>query len=143
MLYQQIKTEMIAAQKSGDTRLLGVLRLLSSELSYALVDFKGEELPDEIVVKVLMKEAKKRRESIEIYEKAKATERAEQEKYELGVIEKYLPEMMDEAEVEKVVEQTALESGLRGGRLMGMVMGKLKGQVEGTVVQKIVMSKYA
>ena len=134
---------MITAQKAGDSRLLGVLRLIISELSYAQVDFKGGELPDEVVVKVLLKEAKKRKEAIEIYEKASATERADQEKYELSIIEKYLPKMMGETEVEKVVAETAIESGLRGGRLMGMVMGKLKGKVDGAVVQKIVMEKYA
>lgn len=142
MLYDQIKTEMITAQKAGDTRLLGVLRLIVSELGYAQVDYKNGVLPDEIVFKVLNKEAKKRKEAIEIYEKVGATDRAEQEKYELLLIEKYLPIQMSEAEVEKVVDEMASQSGMRGGRLVGMVMGKLKGKIDGNVVGGIVMKKY-
>ena len=69
MLYSKIKTDLTTAQKAVDSKLVRVLKLLSSELSYAQVDYKAGELPDEEVVRVLMKEAKKRRDSIEIYEK--------------------------------------------------------------------------
>lgn len=142
MLYDQIKTEMLTAQKAGDARLLGILRLIISELSYAQVDYKDGTLPDEVVFKVLAKEAKKRKEAVEIYEKAEAVDRAEQEKYELGIIEKYLPVQMSEVEVEKIVDEVALETGMRGGRLVGVVMGKLKGKVDGNIVLGVVMKKY-
>ncbi|KKT72450.1 MAG: hypothetical protein UW68_C0037G0017 [Candidatus Collierbacteria bacterium GW2011_GWB1_44_6] len=142
MLYTKIKEDITAAQKAGDSRLVGALKLLSSELSYAQVDYKEGELPDEEVVRVLMKEAKKRRDSIEIYTKASSAERADQEKYELGIIEKYLPQMMSETEVAEVVDKTATETGLTGGKLMGAVMVKLRGKVEGSVVQKVVNEKY-
>jgi len=133
---------MTTAQKAGDARLLGVLRLIWSELSYAQVDFKEGELPDEEVVRVLTREAKKRKESIEIFEKAGAQERVDQEQYELGVITKYLPEQMSEAEVEKIIDVLASETGFTGGRLVGAVMGKLKGKVDGGVVNRIVNEKY-
>lgn len=133
---------MTSAQKAGDTRLLDALRLMVSELSYAKVDFKGDELPDEEVVRVLMKEAKKRKESIEIYEKAGAQPRADQESYELSIISKYLPTMMSEAEVEIEVAKIAQETGLTGGKLMGAVMGKLRGRTEGNVINKIVNEKF-
>lgn len=142
MLYSQIKTDRLVAQKAGDSRLVGILKLILSELSYAQVDYKAGELPDEEVIRVLMKEAKKRRDSIEIYEKLNSAERVEEERYELGVIQGYLPQMMSDAEVEGVVAKTAAETGLAGGRLMGAVMGKLKGKVEGSVVQKIVVAKF-
>ena len=142
MLYPQIKSEAITAQKARDAKLLGVLRLILSELSYAQVDYKGGDLPDEVVIKVLQKEARKRKESIEAYEKAGSKERVDQEKYELEIIEKYLPVLMSEAEVEKEVDIVAAETGLRGGRLIGAVNGKLKGKAEGTMIQKLVMSKY-
>ncbi len=121
---------------------MGVLKLIASELSYAQVDFKGGELPDEEVVRVLMKEAKKRKDSIEIYNKVGSPERAAEENYELGVIESYLPQMLSEGEVSAEVIKIASETGLTGGRLMGAVMGKLKGKVEGSVVQKVVMGKF-
>ncbi len=142
MLYSKLKTDLVTAQKAGDHILVDALKLLSSELSYAQVDFKEGELPDEVVVKVLMKEAKKRRDSIEIYEKLGSMERVDQEKYELKIIEGYLPQMMSEEEVLVEVEKTASETGLTGGRLMGAVMGKLKGKVDGGIVQRVVMAKF-
>lgn len=142
MLYSQIKTDRLSAQKVGDSRLVRILKLILSELSYAQVDYKAGELPDEEVVRVLMKEAKKRRDSIEIYQKLGSSERVEEEKYELGIIQSYLPQMMSEAEVEAEVAKTAEVSGLVGGRLMGAVMGKLKGKVDGGLVQKVVMAKF-
>ena len=142
MLYPQIKEASVVAQKARDARLLGALRLILSELSYAQVDYKGGDLPDEVVVKVLQKEAKKRKESIEIYEKAGDKERTDQEKFELGIIEKYLPSMMPMAEVEAEVDKIAIETGLRGGKLIGAVMGKLRGKADGADIQKVIMQKY-
>ncbi len=143
MLYLQLKTEAIAAQKAGDARLLGALRLLLSELSYAKVETKTEDLPDEVVIRVLSKEAKKRKDSIEIYEKVGEKVRADQEKYELAMIEKYLPTLMAEADVEAEVAKIAAETGLTGGRLMGAVMGKLRGKADGGMINKIVLEKYS
>lgn len=143
MLYSQIKTDRLVAQKAGDSRLVGVLKLILSELSYAQVDYKDGELPDEEVIRVLMKEMKKRRDSVEIYKKVGSDDRVADEEYELGVIEKYLPTMMSEEEVSMEIDKVALETGLTGGRLMGAVMGKLKGKVEGSVVQRLVSGKYA
>lgn len=133
---------MTAAQKAGDSLLLGALRLIVSEMSYAKVDPRSDELSDEEVVKVLMKEAKKRKESMEIYEKAGAEDKFNQEKYELGVISSYLPEMMSEAQVEIEIDKVAKETGLLGGRLMGAVMGRLKGKAEGAVINRIVNEKF-
>jgi len=123
--------------------LVGVLKLIVSELSYAQVDFKSGELPDGEVIRVLMKEAKKRKDSIEIYTKVDSPERAEEEKYELGVIEGYLPQMMSEDEVVAEVSKISNETGLTGGKLMGAVMGKLRGKADGSVVQKVVSEKFS
>jgi len=143
MLFTQIKQESDAALRAGDSRLHGILKLLLSELSYAQVDYKQGELPDEEVVKVLRKEAKKRNDSIEIYEKVGETVRADQEKFELSIIGKYLPQMMAEADVEAEVAKIAGETGLTGGRLMGAVMGKLKGKADGAVINKVVVAKFS
>ena len=142
MLYSKIKTDLTTAQKAGDSKLVRVLKLIASELSYAQVDYKDGELPDEEVVRVLMKEAKKRRDSIEIYEKLGSAERVEEEKYELGIIQCYLPQMMTVAEVEAEVAKVAAETGLVGGRLTGAGMGKLKGRGEGGVGKKIVDERF-
>lgn len=143
MLYSQIKSEAVGAQKAGDSRMLNALRLMLSELSYAQVEYREGELPDEEVIRVLQKEAKKRRESIEIFEKAGEVTRADQEKYELELIEKYLPKMMTEKEAEIEIAKIAQETGLTGGRLMGAVMGKLKGKADGGMINKIVSAKFS
>lgn len=142
MLHTQIKEDSTMALRAGDTKLLGVLKLLISELGYASVEQHAEVLADEVVVKVLMKESKKRKEAIEIYEKAGDSGRADQEKYELSVIESYLPKMMSDEEVLVVIEETNKSTGLTGGRLMGAVMGKLRGKVDGGVVNRLVSEKF-
>ncbi len=139
-LFEQLKADQLAAMRNRDQSLVTVLRMLLSELSYKVIDAKSE-MTDEVVVDVLRKELKKRNESIAIYEKANDAERSAQEKYEVGIISKYVPADMDEDLVRQVVEEMA-SSGKRGGQLVGLVMGKLKGKVEGNVVSKLVMEKY-
>ena len=143
MILEQLKSEITEAQKARNARLLGALRLMLAELNYAQVDYKAGVLPDEEIIKVLAKEAKKRRESIEIYEKAGDKARAEQEIYELALIEKYLPVLMSEEEVASEVEKIAISSGLKGGRLVGEVMKSLRGKAEGGLVLKVVNQNYA
>lgn len=140
MLIDQIKTEIVKAQKEQNAKLLGVLRLLVSELNYKAID--SGALTDEMVIAVLQKEAKKRQESIDIYTKVGDAARADAERYELAIINAYLPTMMGEAEVEAEVDKIAAESPLRGGQLVGVVMGKLKGKADGGLVAKIVNLKY-
>ena len=141
MLFEQIKTDVTRAQKERNAVLLGVLRLLVSELRYKEIDSQGE-LTDDLVIGVLQKEAKKRAESIEIYEKVGDKARADVERYELEVIGAYLPKMMTEKEVEIEVDKIAAGSPLRGGQLVGVAMGKLRGKTDGGLVAKIVNDKY-
>lgn len=147
MMFDQIKTDITKAQKERNSGLLNILRLLVSELKYKEIDLPaGSQAPgnltDEVVVAVLQKEAKKRQESIDIYSKVNDTARADAEKYELEVINSYLPTMMGEAEVEAEVDKIAAESPLRGGQLVGVAMSKLRGKADGGLVAKIVNSKY-
>ncbi len=140
-LFEKIKTDVTRAQKERDAVLLGVLRLLVSELRYKEIDSQGE-LTDEMVIGVLQKEAKKRTESIEIYAKVDDEVRVDAERYELKVINSYLPTMMSETEVEAQIDRIAAESPLRGGQLVGVVMGKLRGKADGGLVAKVVNEKY-
>ncbi len=140
-LFDQIKTDVTKAQKERNVALLGVLRLLVSELKYKEID-AGGNLTDDLVIGVLQKEAKKRQESIDIYTKVGDKARTDVEVYELEVIKAYLPKMMGEAEVEVEVDKIAAESPLRGGQLVGVAMGKLRGKADGGLVAKIVNQKY-
>src|SRR5689334_16094089 len=94
---------MKTAMKARDQARLDALRLIVSAVRYAEVD--SPNMSDEQIVAVLSKEAKKRRESIVAYEAAGRSEAAAQEKYELGIIEGYLPKMMDESVVRAKVQE--------------------------------------
>lgn len=142
MLYAQIKLDLTTAQKEKNSYLVGVLKLILSELSYAQVDYKDGDLPDAEVLRVLAKEVKKRKDSIEAYTKANRVDLVDSEAKELKIVEGYLPVQMTEVEVLQEIVNIAGETGLSGGRLMGAVMGKLKGKTDGSVVQKLVSEKY-
>ena len=81
---------------------------------------------DAMVTDVLMKMAKQRRESIEMYEDGGRTELAEKEKAELAVIEEFLPQQMSEAETRAAIAQIKADLGAEGMKDMGRVMGELK-----------------
>lgn len=148
MLIDQIKADLLKAQKEQNAKLLGILRLLVSELNYKAIDLPADRqqtpgaLNDDLVIGVLQKEAKKRQDSIEIYTKVNEVVRADAEKYELEIINAYLPKMMAEAEVEMEVDKIAAESPLRGGQLVGVAMAKLRGKADGGLVAKLVNQKY-
>lgn len=141
-LFGRIKDDVTSAQKARDARLLDVLRMVSSELSYKVIEVKGG-LNDEQVIEVLRREAKKRQESIDIYEKVGEKARADLEKYELGVIEGYLPKMMAEDELEAEVDKIAAASPNRGGLLIGEVKRTLGSNANGATIAKIVNQKYS
>lgn len=137
-LLDQIDEMFKKAMTEKDEVSLSVARLLKSALKNAEIEKKGE-LSDEDVLVVLEKQAKQRRDSIEQYEKGGRPELAEQEKKELEIIEKFLPEKMSEDEIREVVKRKIAElEGQDFGRVMGAVMGELKGKADGGIVQKIV-----
>jgi uncharacterized protein len=138
MILEKIKKDLIVAQKQTDARLVGILRLIMSSLNYMKIENRVEELAEEVEQAILRTEVKKRREAIEIYEKAGDLVRKAQEEFELKIIEGYLPVLMSEDEVEKVVRKIVEETGKSGGQLIGVVMGKLKGKVDGSVVARVV-----
>ena len=144
-----IKEKIIAdikmAMKAKEQDKLRVLRSLKSKLMEKEIgERKGGEakLSDEQAVEVLMKAAKQRKESIDQFEEGGRDDLAENEKVELAIIEEYLPEMMDEAEVREVVKAKIEQLGASGmqdmGKVMGPLMGQLKGKADGSLVSKVV-----
>jgi len=134
-LKETIKKDLLKAQKEADRERVAILKLLWSEIGYLMVERQDN---DEGIIAMLKKEARKRKDSIEIYEKAGDEERLAGEKYELEVIKSYLPEEMGEAEIRKEVERIAKETGITGGRLIGEVMKVLGGKADGKLVARIV-----
>ena len=100
------------------------------------------ELTDEVVLEIVSSEAKKRKDSIEQYEKGERRDLAEKEKEELGILSAYLPEQMSEEEVRKIVKEKISQLGAAGardtGKVMGALMSDLKNKADGAVVKRIV-----
>lgn len=141
----QVKEDMKTAMKAKDTLRLEVIRGILSEFTNELVasgKTPQDEIDDESAMKVISRASKQRKDSIEQFEKGGRQELADKEKEELAIIEKYLPEMLGEEEIQKVIDAKKAEMGIEDKSQMGMfigaVMKELKGQADGSVVKALV-----
>ncbi len=125
-----------------DVARLGTLRLLKSALGYAQMEKKTETTSDADFVGLVQKEIKKRRDSIEQYEKGARPELAAQEKQEIGVLETFLPQPFSETELDQLVRATIQELGATGKKEMGLVIktvqAKAAGRAEGKTISALV-----
>ena len=129
MIRDDIKAATITAMKAGEKDRTAALRQISAKIKDRDIEERtsGKAIPDdELVVSVLQKMAKQRRESIEMYEGGGRQELADKEKAELAVIEEFLPRMMDEAETKAAIEAIKAETGASSMKDMGTVMAELK-----------------
>lgn len=145
-IYKKILQNLTDSIKSRDSDKSMVLRSLKAAMQEKEISLRssGErsELSDEVVTQVLMKAAKQRRDSLQQYEDAKREDLAKIERFELGIIDQYLPKMMDENEIKDLVQKIASDVGVSSpadmGKLMGALMPKVKGKADGALVNKIV-----
>lgn len=130
MLRDKIKNEQISAMKAGDKPRLAAVRLILAKVKDRDIELRtatnAPASDDALVIDVLQKMAKQRRESIEMYEQGGRTELAEQEKGELAVIEEFLPAQLSDAEVTAAIEAIKAELGAESIKDMGKVMATLK-----------------
>lgn len=125
-----IQEDMKAAMRAGDKRRLGVIRLILAAIKQREVD-ERIVLDDTQVLVVLDKMLKQRRESISQYEQAKRTDLADIEKFEMGIIQPYLPQPLSAAEIDTLIAQAIAETDAAGIKDMGKVMAQLKPQLQG------------
>ena len=118
------------AMRGGDKRRLGVIRLVMAAIKQREVD-ERIELDDAAVTAVLDKMAKQRRESIAQYSKAGRDDLVEQENFELELLKTYLPEQLEEAEIDAMIEAAIQSTGAASVKDMGKVMGQLKPRLQG------------
>lgn len=130
MLKQRLQDEMKAAMKGGNKQRLGVIRLVLAAVKQKEVDDRVE-LSDEQVLAVLDKMVKQRRDSITQYEGAGRNELADQEKFEIGVIQEFLPAVLSEEEIGALVDEAISSTGAASIRDMGKVMGIVKPKAQG------------
>ena len=140
-LAEKIRSDLDKAIKQGDTVRRSTLRLVISGMGYAEIE-KQKHLDDADIIDVLSKEAKKRRESIEAFEKGNRPDLVAQEKAELAIISEYLPTQMSPEDIKALAEKVIAEIGATGpadkGKVMSKLMPQTKGKAEGKVVSDIV-----
>jgi hypothetical protein len=130
MLKQRIQDDMKSAMKGGDKPRLGVIRLLMAAIKQREVD-ERIELDDTQILAVLDKMVKQRRDSISQYEQAGRPELADQEAFEISVLQGYLPEALSETEIAAMIREAIQATGAESVRDMGKVMGQLKPKMQG------------
>ena len=129
MLRDSIKAAQVAAMKSGDKARLAAVRLILAKLKDRDIELRtAATLPDDdtLVVEVLQKMAKQRRESIDLYVQGGRQELADAEAAELAVIEEFLPAQMSEDDTRAAIESIKAEVGASSVKDMGKVMAELK-----------------
>jgi len=136
-LKEKLQEDLKNAMKAKDSVKLEVVRSVITGIKNLEVQKMGEA-DDNDVLQVIKQEVKKRREAIEMYQKAGRTDLLEQEKAELSVLESYLPPLMSEDEIRQVVknhiEKLQPNSMKERGKIMGSLMQELKGKADGNTV---------
>ena len=129
-LTDSLQEDMKTAMRDGDVLRRDTLRMAISAAQMAAKD-KRAPLTDQEATDVIAREVKKRRESIEAFDKAGRHDLAAQERSEIEVLAPYLPEQLSEDELRALVAQAVTDSGATSARDMGKVMGLLMPQVKG------------
>ncbi|MFI0423225.1 GatB/YqeY domain-containing protein [Spongiactinospora sp. 9N601] len=145
-LKDKLKADLSVSMKSRDEVRTRTIRMALAAISTEEVSGKAaRELSDEEVVKVLTKEAKKRREAAEAFAGAGRTEQSQAEMDEHAVLEGYLPAQLSDEELERLADEAIAETGASGPKAMGQVMKvltpKVAGRAEGGRVAQAVRAR--
>ncbi len=137
---ESIRKEMTAAWKSGDTVRRDTLRLMIASMENMRIEL-GRPLEEADVTRVLQKEAKQRRDSIEEYSKAKRQDLVDKEQAELDVIVQFLPQQMSDEELRAIVRSVIDEAGATSandlGKVMRPLMARIAGRADGAAANAI------
>lgn len=136
MIRDAIKQALVEAMKAKDTQTVSTLRMAQAAIKNRDIELRTSEAPandDAMVIDVLTKMVKQRRESIDMYEKGGRAELAEAERQEMAVLERFLPAMMSDDDAQKVIAALVAELGASSPKDMGKVMGALKERHAGEI----------
>jgi uncharacterized protein YqeY len=142
-ILSRLQIDMAVAMKARDADTLSTLRMLKSALTEAKTKKpKDATLSADEEIEVLQRYVKKRRESIEEFQKLGLPDRVAREQQEIGVTQRYLPAAMSEDDLLAIVREAVTATGAAGpkdmGKVIGAVMAKVKGRAEGSAVSKLV-----
>lgn len=133
----RLQDEMKVAMKAKDRQRLGVIRLMIAAIKQREID-ERVELNDDAIIVILDKMQKQRRDSFEQFQNAGRDDLAQQETYEMTIIDEYLPAKLAEQELNALIDNAISESGANAPRDMGKVMGILKPLIAGRADMKVV-----
>lgn len=140
-LSESLVKDQMEATKAKDRFRLSVIRLLRAELQNSEIAKKASLDPQEELT-VLSREVKRRHEALSDYERSERQDLIDDLKKEIMILEKYLPEQLGEAELEKLILKAISESGAKYkkeiGRVMGLLMPQIKGRADGGTVRQMV-----
>jgi hypothetical protein len=141
-LSEKINDDLKAAMKSGDSIKLNTIRSIRTRIIELSKRGTGSSITQEDELTILLSEAKKRKEAIEMYQKGGRTDLSDQEQRELEIINEYLPKQISIEEVVDIVKKIIVEVGAASakdfGKVMPATMKELKGKIDGKVVQEVV-----
>lgn len=145
-LKARLTEDMKAAMKSGEKDTLAVIRLINAAIKQKEVD-ERIQLDDAQVLAVLEKMVKQRKDSVSQFEAASREDLAAIERAEIGVIERYLPEKLDEAAILAAIDRAIADTGASGagdmGKLMAVLKPALAGQADMGLVSRLVKQRLA
>ena len=138
-LKDKITQDLTNAMKTGDKLKTETLRMLRAQILEFEKSGAGREMNADDDMKILLSSVKKRKDSIEMYEKANRKDLAEKEAKEIEIVQEYLPKQMSREEAEAVISKIIAEAGTKElGKIMPLVMKELKGKLDGKVINEIV-----
>lgn len=139
-LKTRILEETKTAMKARDKARVSALRMINAEMKRVEVD-ERRELSDDDVLTILTRMLKQRRDSLSQFESAGREDLAATERFEIEVVEGFMPAAMSEADIEALVDKVVAETGAAGMQDMGKVMGAVKGAITGRADMGLVSAK--
>ncbi len=141
-LSEKINDDLKAAMKSGDSVKLNTIRSIRTRIIELSKRGTGSSITPEDELAILLSEAKKRKEAIEMYQKGGRTDLSDQEQRELEIINEYLPKQLSREEAVDIVKKIIIEVGAVSakdfGKVMPVAMKELKGKIDGKAVHEVV-----
>lgn len=142
---EKIMEDVKNAMKAKESDRLNAIRFLQSAIKYREIELRPNAITDQDILGVIRKLTKQRQDSIAEFEKAGRTDLVAKEKFELGILEQYLPAQMDPAQVTKIVEEVIQSVGATSIKQMGAVMKEVQartaGQADNKLISELVKSK--
>lgn len=143
MIIDTLNQKIVEAMKAHDDLRVSTLKLLSSELHNWQIDHP--QMTEEEELAVVKKEAKKRKDAIELYKKGNFTSQAEKEEAELAILQEFLPKEIGDEELVRYIDEAIAETGAKDikqmGAVIGVVMKKAQGNADGGKVANLVRGK--